>query len=63
VDAPAGFRPQPIGPRQPDWTEPIAPYHVIGNVHYVGSKGLAIYLITTPEGHILLNCGLESSRH
>jgi metallo-beta-lactamase class B len=48
---------------QPDnaWTEPFPPHHVIGNVYYVGSKGLATYLITTPEGHILINSSLESS--
>ena len=35
------------------WTEPFPAHKVIGNVYYVGSKGLASYLITTPEGHIL----------
>ena len=34
----------------PDWTEPFPPYRVIGNLYYVGSKGLASYLITTPKG-------------
>lgn len=45
----------------PDWTEPFPPYRVIGNIYYVGSKGLASYLITTPEGNILVNSNLESS--
>jgi metallo-beta-lactamase class B len=45
----------------PDWTEPFPPYRVIGNLYYVGSRGLASYLITTPEGHILINSSLESS--
>ena len=45
----------------PDWTEPFPPYRVIGNIHYVGSRGLASYLITTPKGHILINSSLESS--
>ena len=31
------------------------------NIYYVGSKGLASYLITTPEGHILINSSLASS--
>jgi metallo-beta-lactamase class B len=44
-----------------DWTTPFPPYRVIGNVYYVGSKGLASYLITTPAGHILINSSLESS--
>jgi hypothetical protein len=28
---------------------------VIGNVHYVGSEQLASFLITAPEGNILIN--------
>src|SRR6266853_2111870 len=39
----------------PDWTNPFPPYRIIGNVYYVGSQGLASYLITTKEGHILIN--------
>jgi metallo-beta-lactamase class B len=45
----------------PDWTEPFPPYRVIGNLYYVGSRGLASFLITTPKGHILINSDLESS--
>jgi metallo-beta-lactamase class B len=45
----------------PSWTEPFPPHRVMGNVYYVGSKGLASYLITTPQGNILINSNLESS--
>jgi metallo-beta-lactamase class B len=45
----------------PAWTEPFPPHRVIGNVYYVGSKGLASYLITSRQGHILINSSLESS--
>src|SRR4051794_3051624 len=41
------------------WFEPFPAHRVIGNVSYVGSKDLASYLITTPEGHILINSGFE----
>src|SRR3954454_1599031 len=44
-----------------EWKAPFAPHHVVGNVYYVGSAGLAAYLITTPAGHILINSNLESS--
>jgi metallo-beta-lactamase class B len=44
-----------------DWTEPFPPHRVVSNVYYVGSKGLASYLITTPRGHILINSNLEAS--
>jgi metallo-beta-lactamase class B len=45
----------------PEWTEPFPPHHIAGNVYYVGSKGLASFLITTPQGNILINSSLESS--
>ncbi len=42
-----------------DWYEPFPAHKVIGNVYYVGSRDLATYLITTPEGHILINSGFD----
>jgi metallo-beta-lactamase class B len=45
----------------PEWTELFPPHHVVGNVYYVGSKGLASFLITTSQGNILINSSLESS--
>src|SRR5690349_12373248 len=41
--------------------EPFPAHKVIGNVYYVGSKDLASYLITTPQGHILINSGFETT--
>src|SRR5690348_6620224 len=41
--------------------ESFPAHRVIGNVYYVGSKDLASYLITTPEGHILINTGFEET--
>jgi metallo-beta-lactamase class B len=45
----------------PEWSEPFPPHRVAGNLYYVGSRGLASFLITTPQGHILINSNLESS--
>src|SRR3979409_2491835 len=45
----------------PDWTEPFPPFRIAGNLYYVGSRGLASYLITTPRGHILINSSLEAN--
>ena len=45
----------------PDWTEPFPPFRIAGNLYYVGSKGLANYLITTPQGNILINSDLEDN--
>jgi len=44
-----------------DWTEPFPPFKIAGDLYYVGSKGLANYLITTPQGHILINSDLEAN--
>lgn len=44
-----------------EWTEPFPPHKVAGNIYYVGSKGLAAFLITTPQGHILINSNLQES--
>ena len=45
----------------PDWTEPFPPFCIAGNLYYVGSKGLANFLITTPQGNILINSDLEAN--
>ena len=44
-----------------DWTTPIEPFKIAGNLYYVGSRDLAAYLVTTPAGNILINSNLESS--
>jgi metallo-beta-lactamase class B len=44
-----------------NWTEPFPAHRIAGNLYYVGSRGLASYLIATPEGHILINSSLEGS--
>jgi metallo-beta-lactamase class B len=44
-----------------DWTTPLAPFHIAGNLYYVGSRDLAAYLVVTPKGNILINANLESS--
>src|ERR1700747_239508 len=32
---------------------------MIGNIYFVGTEGLGSFLITTPEGHILINSDYE----
>lgn len=46
---------------QSAWTEPFPGHRIAGNLYYVGSRDLASYLITTPEGHVLINSSLEES--
>jgi metallo-beta-lactamase class B len=52
---------RPASAQNAEWTEPFSPFHIAGNLYYVGSKGLANYLITTPQGHILINSDLEAN--
>jgi metallo-beta-lactamase class B len=40
---------------QRNWNTPTEPFHVIDNVYYVGTEGLAAYLFVTPQGNILLD--------
>ena len=47
--------------QSPEWTEPFPAHKIADNLYYVGSKGLASYLITTPQGNIIINSSLESS--
>lgn len=43
------------------WREPIEPLKIAGPIHYVGTRGLAVYLVTTPAGHILIDGALPVS--
>lgn len=44
-----------------DWSKPYQPFRIAGNLYYVGTYDLACYLITTPQGNILINTGLAAS--
>ena len=53
---------RPVGAEDdPSWTTPIAPFRIAGNLYYVGSEGLASYLLVTPQGNILINSNLVAS--
>ena len=41
-----------------EWTRPFPPFQIVGNIYWVGSYDLSSYLITTPQGHILVNTGV-----
>jgi metallo-beta-lactamase class B len=44
-----------------DWTTPVSPFRISGNLYYVGTRDLASYLVVTPAGNILINANLEDS--
>jgi metallo-beta-lactamase class B len=44
-----------------DWNKPVKPFRIAANIYYVGTNDLACYLITSPQGHILLDAGEQKS--
>jgi metallo-beta-lactamase class B len=44
-----------------EWNAPQRPFRVYGNTYYVGTHGLAAVLVTSPEGHVLIDGGLPQS--
>jgi len=48
-------------PHSRGWNRPVKPFRIADNLYYVGASDLTSYLITTPNGHILLDGGLPES--
>jgi metallo-beta-lactamase class B len=43
----------------PEWHKPLPAFQVAGELYYVGTADLAVYLVHTPEGNILINSDFE----
>jgi metallo-beta-lactamase class B len=43
----------------PDWHHPFPAFKIAGNLYYVGTADLAVYLVQTPQGNILINSDFE----
>ena len=41
-----------------EWTTPQKPFRIIGNTYYVGTEDLAVYLIASPKGDVLIDGAL-----
>ena len=52
--APAAAQPE-------EWSRPFPAHRVIGNLYAVGTYDLACFLVTSGEGHVLINTGLADS--
>jgi metallo-beta-lactamase class B len=48
-------------PSDPSWNKPVQPFRIAGNLYYVGASDVTSYLITTSQGHILLDGGLPET--
>jgi metallo-beta-lactamase class B len=44
-----------------DWNDPQEPFALFGDTYYVGTRGLSAVLITSPQGHILIDGGSPES--
>ncbi|MFN0024810.1 MAG: subclass B3 metallo-beta-lactamase [Parvularculaceae bacterium] len=51
----------PWAASNPSWIEPFAPFRIEDGVYFVGTKGLSSFLVTTPDGHFLLDGGLPEN--
>lgn len=45
----------------PHWVQPQAPVKLFGNTFYVGTRGLSAVLVTSAQGHVLIDTGLPQS--
>jgi len=43
------------------WNKPTEPFKIIGNVYYIGTNGLASYLITSPQGHVVIDTAMPEA--
>ncbi len=43
------------------WTAPFEPFQLIGNIYYVGTEGIAVYIIKTSQGLILMDTAMPQS--
>lgn len=44
-----------------EWNVPMEPFRIYGNTYYVGTAGLSALLVTSDQGHVLLDGGLSQS--
>ncbi len=43
------------------WTAPFEPFQLLGNIYYVGTEGIAVYVIKTSQGLILMDTAMPQS--
>ena len=48
-------------PANPAWNRPIEPFRIAGNLYYVGAADVSAFLITTTDGHILIDSGFAET--
>ena len=62
ITAAAWSGPMPAGAQdRASWTRPVAPFRIVGNVYYVGTQGVAAYLVASGHRAVLLDATLEQN--
>jgi len=49
------FAPNCVKAQNPEWHRPFPGFKIAGNLYYVGTADLAVYLVRTSKGNILIN--------
>ncbi|GAB1595967.1 subclass B3 metallo-beta-lactamase [Lysobacter claricitrinus] len=44
-----------------DWNDPAVPRHIYGNTWYVGTCGISALLVTSKDGHVLIDAGTDEA--
>jgi metallo-beta-lactamase class B len=57
----ASFVPGQADPTSRAWNKPVPPFRIVGNLYYIGATEIASFLITTPQGHIVLDGGFAET--
>lgn len=52
---------QQYTPPTVEWNQPVEPFKIAGNFYYVGASGVSSFLITTPDGLILIDSGFRET--
>ncbi len=59
------FQPRPLVAQENEqwrsWNQPVEPFRVMDNIYYVGANEIAAFLITSSEGHILIDGGFPET--
>ncbi|HSM07251.1 MAG TPA: subclass B3 metallo-beta-lactamase [Longimicrobiales bacterium] len=42
-----------------EWEKPAPPFRIHGGTYHVGTCGISVILVTSPEGHLLIDSGTE----
>jgi metallo-beta-lactamase class B len=61
VDPASGRQAPPPCQACAEWNQPQTPFHIFANTYYVGPRGLSVILVTSDQGHVLIDAALPES--